>query len=156
MTDGTQPAIDDIASSRVLAVDIADIIAETPAADTRVIDIHELSTIADVFVICSGENERQLRAITRTLASCERDDIRDIFIRNCKELQRIDESITLRERNRPCRCSLRAEVRFPRARLVGVREDAHSFPRLMRSRWSILRNLPIGTVLRQGVNSGLA
>lgn len=67
MTDGTTPAVDDIASSRVLAVDIADIIAETPAADTRVIDIHELSTIADVFVICSGENERQLRAITRTL-----------------------------------------------------------------------------------------
>lgn len=67
MTDGTQPAIDDIAASRILAVDIADIIAETPASDTRVIDIHELSTIADVFVICSGENERQLRAISRTL-----------------------------------------------------------------------------------------
>lgn len=67
MTDGTQPINDDIATSRVLAVDIADVIAETPASDTRVIDIHELSTIADVFVICSGENERQLRAITRTL-----------------------------------------------------------------------------------------
>jgi ribosome-associated protein len=67
VTDGTQPIIDDIATSRVLAVDIADVIAETPASDTRVIDIHELSTIADVFVICSGENERQLRAITRTL-----------------------------------------------------------------------------------------
>lgn len=59
--------MDEIAASRALAVDIADIIAETPATDTRVIDIHELSTIADVFVICSGENERQLRAITRTL-----------------------------------------------------------------------------------------
>jgi ribosome-associated protein len=67
VTDGTQPIIDDIATSRVLAVDIADVIAETPASDTRVIDIHNLSTIADVFVICSGENERQLRAITRTL-----------------------------------------------------------------------------------------
>ncbi len=68
MTDGTPQAVDEIAASRALAVDIADIIAETPAADTRVIDIHELSTIADVFVICSGENERQLRAITRTLS----------------------------------------------------------------------------------------
>jgi ribosome-associated protein len=58
---------DEIATSRALAVDIADIIADTPAADTRVIDIHELSTIADVFVICSGENERQLRAIARTV-----------------------------------------------------------------------------------------
>lgn len=67
MTDGTNTSVDDISASRVLAVDIADIIAETPASDTRVIDIHELSTIADVFVICSGENERQLRAITRTL-----------------------------------------------------------------------------------------
>jgi ribosome-associated protein len=68
VTDGTNAHVDEIANSRVLAVDIADIIAETPAADTRVIDIHELSTIADVFVICSGENERQLRAIMRTLA----------------------------------------------------------------------------------------
>ena len=67
MTEGTNTSVDEIAASRVLAVDIADIIAETPAIDTRVIDIHELSTIADVFVICSGENERQLRAITRTL-----------------------------------------------------------------------------------------
>lgn len=67
MTDGTNAAGDEIAASRVLAVDIADIIAETPASDTRVIDIHQLSTIADVFVICSGENERQLRAITRTV-----------------------------------------------------------------------------------------
>ncbi|MBA2469961.1 MAG: ribosome silencing factor [Chloroflexia bacterium] len=48
-----------------MAVNIADVITETPAADTKVIDIHELSTIADFFVICSGENERQLRAISR-------------------------------------------------------------------------------------------
>lgn len=61
------PEQDDIAVSRALAVDIADIIAETPASDTRVIDIHEVSTIADVFVICSGENERQLRAIYRAI-----------------------------------------------------------------------------------------
>lgn len=53
--------------SRELAVDIADIIAETPAVDTRVMDIHQLSTIADVFVVCSGENERQLRAIQRAI-----------------------------------------------------------------------------------------
>lgn len=48
-------------------MDIADIIAETPAADTKVIDIHETSSIADVFIICSGENERQLRAIYRAV-----------------------------------------------------------------------------------------
>lgn len=67
MTDSTTTPQDDIADSRALAVDIADIIAETPAADTKVIDIHETSSIADVFVICSGENERQLRAIYRAV-----------------------------------------------------------------------------------------
>jgi ribosome-associated protein len=57
----------DIDATRRLAMQIADIIAETPASDTRVIDIHQLSPIADFFVICSGENERQLRAILRTI-----------------------------------------------------------------------------------------
>ena len=40
-------------------------ISDTPASNTLVLDIHELSPIADYFVICSGENERQLRAIAR-------------------------------------------------------------------------------------------
>jgi len=56
---------DPVKDIRELAVNIADVITETPASDTKVIDIHELSTIADFFVICSGENERQLRAISR-------------------------------------------------------------------------------------------
>lgn len=67
MTETNNSTTDEIAESRALAVDIADIIAETPAADTRVIDIHGLTVIADVFVICSGENERQLRAIMRAI-----------------------------------------------------------------------------------------
>lgn len=67
MTDNIQEFQDQISQSRALAVDIADVIAETPAVDTRVIDIHEHSSIADVFVICSGENERQLRAIYRAI-----------------------------------------------------------------------------------------
>jgi ribosome-associated protein len=58
---------DPVQLTRELAVAIADVITDTPASDTKVIDIHELSTIADFFVICSGENERQLRAISRTL-----------------------------------------------------------------------------------------
>jgi ribosome-associated protein len=56
---------DPVKESRELAVTIADVITDTPASDTKVIDIHELSPIADVFVICSGDNERQLRAIQR-------------------------------------------------------------------------------------------
>ena len=31
------------------------------------LDIHEISSIADYFVICSGENERQLRAISNSV-----------------------------------------------------------------------------------------
>ena len=48
---------------RSLALTIADIIADSPARDTVVLDIRALTTISDYFVICSGENERQLRAI---------------------------------------------------------------------------------------------
>jgi ribosome-associated protein len=52
---------------RDLAVRIAEIIADTPAVDTVVLDIQGLSSFADYFVICSGENERQLRAIAEAI-----------------------------------------------------------------------------------------
>lgn len=50
---------------RELALAIAEAISETPAANTLVLDVHAVSPLADFFVICSGENERQLRAIGR-------------------------------------------------------------------------------------------
>ncbi|MGH2561780.1 MAG: ribosome silencing factor [Thermomicrobiales bacterium] len=61
---------DDDASraARELALRIADILADTPAAETLVLDIRSLSPFADFFVICSGENERQLRAISRDVS----------------------------------------------------------------------------------------
>jgi len=81
VTEQTSNTMDDIAASRAVAVAIADTIAETPAVDTRVIDIHSLSTIADVFVICSGENERQLRAIVRALTEdLAKQDLRPLRI----------------------------------------------------------------------------
>ncbi|CAN5657313.1 ribosome silencing factor [soil metagenome] len=52
---------------RDYAITIADVLADTPANHTRVMDIRSISTLADFFVISSGENERQLRAITRQL-----------------------------------------------------------------------------------------
>jgi ribosome-associated protein len=55
------------AATRELAVRIAEIIADTPAAETVVLDIQGLSSFADYFVICSGENERQLRAISEAI-----------------------------------------------------------------------------------------
>ncbi|MBA3414645.1 MAG: ribosome silencing factor [Chloroflexia bacterium] len=53
---------------RDLALAIAETISDTPASNTLVLDIHEASAFADYFVICSGENERQLRAIHRGVA----------------------------------------------------------------------------------------
>jgi ribosome-associated protein len=52
---------------REVAIKVADILADSPASNTIVLDIRELSTISDYFVICSGENERQLRAIVRDI-----------------------------------------------------------------------------------------
>ncbi len=63
--------------SRELALRIADVLSETPASDTVVLDIRELSSFADFFVICSGENERQLRAIMEKL----QEELRDAGIR---------------------------------------------------------------------------
>jgi ribosome-associated protein len=51
-----------------LAIRIAEVLAETPASATLVLDIQNLSPFADFFVICSGENERQLRAISRDVS----------------------------------------------------------------------------------------
>jgi ribosome-associated protein len=64
LTDTTlAPTTDTRDIARELALRIADILVETPASDTVVLDIRGLSTFSDFFVICSGENERQLRAI---------------------------------------------------------------------------------------------
>jgi ribosome-associated protein len=67
----------DVSASRALALQIADVIAEGPARNTVVLDIHGLTTISDFFVITSGENERQLRAIARDV----RDELEKINVR---------------------------------------------------------------------------
>lgn len=76
MTDTTTrtPETNAEIASRDLALRIADILSETPASDTVVLDIRGLSTFSDFFVICSGENERQLRAITERLQEELRED----------------------------------------------------------------------------------
>ena len=58
---------DRVAEARALALQIADLLTETPAANTVVLDISARSSFADFFVICSGENERQLRAIANAV-----------------------------------------------------------------------------------------
>ncbi|MBI3970369.1 MAG: ribosome silencing factor [Chloroflexi bacterium] len=48
-----------------LAKDIVQIASDRGASDILLMDIRKLSIIADYFAICSGENERQIRAIHR-------------------------------------------------------------------------------------------
>ena len=70
MSEQLEPVVSvdtEVARSRELALKVADVITETPARNTLVIDIHDLSQIADYFVLTSGENERQLQAISRSL-----------------------------------------------------------------------------------------
>jgi len=46
------------------AVDIA---SDKKASDVLLLDIREVTTIADYFVICSGNNPRQIQAIAETI-----------------------------------------------------------------------------------------
>ena len=67
--DNPAPAFDaSLSEGRERALLLADIISDTPARDTIVLDIHQLSPFTDYFVITAGANERQLRAINRTIA----------------------------------------------------------------------------------------
>ena len=52
----------------LLAKDIVQFASDKGAADTLLMDIRKLSIIADYFIICSGDNERQIRAIHRGIA----------------------------------------------------------------------------------------
>jgi ribosome-associated protein len=51
-----------------LARDIAHVASDAHASDVLVLDIADLTTLADYFVLCTADNERMLRAITRALA----------------------------------------------------------------------------------------
>jgi ribosome-associated protein len=48
-----------------VAREIVRLASDKGAADILLMDIRKLSIIADYFVICSGDNERQIRAINR-------------------------------------------------------------------------------------------
>jgi ribosome-associated protein len=48
-----------------LAKEVVQLASDKGAADVLLMDIRRLSIIADYFIICSGDNERQIRAITR-------------------------------------------------------------------------------------------
>jgi len=48
-----------------IAKQVAQLASDKLASDILLLDIRQLSIIADYFVICSADNERQMRAITR-------------------------------------------------------------------------------------------
>ncbi|MBI4320354.1 MAG: ribosome silencing factor [Chloroflexi bacterium] len=58
-----------------LARKVAEIAADKKASDIVLLDIGRLTTIADYFVICNGNSERQLKAITDdVLEKLKKDD----------------------------------------------------------------------------------
>lgn len=48
-----------------LAKEVVQLASDKGAADVLLMDIRKMSIIADYFIICSGDNERQIRAISR-------------------------------------------------------------------------------------------
>jgi ribosome-associated protein len=51
-----------------VAKEVVQLASDKGAADVLLMDIRKLSIIADYFVICTGDNERQIRAITRGIS----------------------------------------------------------------------------------------
>lgn len=72
--DGADPLPSDPLS---LAQDIVDCAADLNAADLVLLDIHRTSSVADYFVICSGNSERQLKAIVRAIVDGVREKWRE-------------------------------------------------------------------------------
>ena len=56
-----------ISKSRKKAVRAAETALDKKAKDTIVLELKDLSTFADYFVICSGENPAQIRAIAEAI-----------------------------------------------------------------------------------------
>ncbi|MCY3867141.1 MAG: ribosome silencing factor [Chloroflexi bacterium] len=50
-----------------LAHDIVDLVEERKAEDILLLDLRPDQIIADFFIICSGDNERHLRALTESV-----------------------------------------------------------------------------------------
>ncbi len=54
--------------AQALARDLAHVASDAHGSDILVLDIADLTTLADYFVLCTADNERMLRAITRALS----------------------------------------------------------------------------------------
>ena len=56
-----------ISDSRKQAIRAAEIALGKKARDTIILELRDLSTIADYFIICSGDNPAQIRAIAEAI-----------------------------------------------------------------------------------------
>ena len=66
-------------TSTELAALIAEAAADKKARDVVVLDIRDRSTVADYFVICEGDTDRQVRAIIDAItAVCNREGARPL------------------------------------------------------------------------------
>lgn len=59
--------VNTIEETQALARRIVELAEDRQATDIIMLDLRELNTIADYFVICSGESDRQLKAILQAI-----------------------------------------------------------------------------------------
>ena len=69
--DGDAPAEE---QALALARRIVDLASDKKASDIVLLEVRELTTVADYFVICSGQSERQLGAIADGIVEGVRED----------------------------------------------------------------------------------
>ena len=67
MMQQIQPTVSGDYDPTVLAHRIADIASDRKATDVHLLDIHQLTTFADYFVIMSGTSTVQIRALVRNI-----------------------------------------------------------------------------------------
>ncbi|HIG82883.1 MAG TPA: ribosome silencing factor [Verrucomicrobia bacterium] len=71
----------DLIQGKELAIAVASIAIDNKAKETKVLDLQGISSIANYFVICTGESIPHLRAISREIGKSIIDDY-DVRARN--------------------------------------------------------------------------
>ena len=64
----------DLIQGKELAIAAANIAVDNKAKETQILDLQGISSIADYFVICTGESIPHLRSISREIKNCINDD----------------------------------------------------------------------------------
>ncbi|MEC9326921.1 MAG: RsfS/YbeB/iojap family protein, partial [Verrucomicrobiota bacterium] len=64
----------DLIQGKELAIAAANIAVDNKAKETQILDLQGISSIADYFVICTGESIPHLRSISREIRNCINDD----------------------------------------------------------------------------------